>query len=184
MPTLTRMSGRVRHLAPGLLSIGVCIGIAAGWASAGTGAGANQELAVRAVVPARIAGRPTAVVAARALASQSWPVAGVDSVRGVMASQWLYFKQGPLGGTCWIRVRLVALPVSGDTTTTLGAQVWLVERVGTGAAMAYARSVFDAYRKDVLAATEAGRGVHGNLQSVLSYTDGDFVVCGAHAQPQ
>ncbi len=107
----------------------------------------------------------------------------------------MYFRQGASGqatrpgaspsslGLCWIRVRLVAQPAgAGSDSLVLGAQARFTERVGTGAATAYARSLFVAFHKDVLAGGAAGG--HGNVKPLLNYSpEGDFLVCGAHANP-
>ncbi len=156
---------------------------------------AQVELIGRATVPATVGGRPTGALAFHTLADQGWPVAIVDTLKGIVGSQWMYFRQGasiqatrpgapPLSAAlCWIRVRLVAQPAgAGRDSLVLGAQARFTERVGTGAASAYARSLFDAFQKDVLAG--GPQGGHGNLKPLLNFApEGDFLVCGAHTNP-
>jgi len=179
MPSSTTLSGHASRLALALVLVGLSAGGAAGQGRGGPGG----QVVARALIPAHVAGRPTAALAAHALTAQGWPVAMVDTVRGIVASQWLYFKQGPQGSNCWIRLRLVAQPVAGDSAQLqVGAQAWLLERVGTEAALDYARSLFDAFRADAAAGAPA-EGAHGKLGPLLQYTDGDFVVCGARSEP-
>lgn len=170
-------------------------GPAASTAAVGPVAPAQIELIGRASVPATIGGRTAGALAFHALADQGWPVALVDTVKGIVGGQWMYFRQGanamaskpgvspPSGGLCWIRVRLVAQPAgAGSDSLVLGAQARFTERVGTEAATAYARSLFDAFRKDVLAGGPQGQ--QGRLKPLLNYSpEGDFLVCGAHTNP-
>ncbi len=159
-----------------------------------SGAPAQVELIGRVTVPATIGGRPTGALAFHTLADQGWPVAVVDTMKGVVGGQWMYFRQGantlgsrpgasaPSTAPCWIRVRLVAQPAGARDSLVLGAQANFTERVGTGGAAAYARSLFDAFEKDVLAG--GPQGEHGSLKPLLNYTpEGDFLVCGAHTNP-
>ncbi len=199
MPASPRMPGRPLQL----LCIGLLAVAGAGAAFVGRGGPAPSvtwvgavaptqvELIGRATVPATIGGRSTGALAFHALADQGWPVALVDTVKGIVGGQWMYFRQGasgmatrpgasqPSAGLCWIRVRLVAQPVGARSdSVVLGAQARFTERVGTEAATAYARSLFDAFQKDVLT------GGHGALKPLLNYSpEGDFLVCGAHTNP-
>ncbi len=157
---------------------------------------AQVEVIGRATVPATIGGRPTAALAFHALADQGWPVAMVDTLKGIVGGQWMYFRQGAAGmatrpgasqatsaGSCWIRVRLVAQPAgAARDSLVIGAQVRFTERVGTEAAADYARSLFAAFESDV---REGGpQAGHGKLKPLLNYTpEGDFLVCGAHTNP-
>ncbi len=213
MPASARMRGRPGRLSYRVVLLGMLVVAAGTRSAAGAGGGATPsrsgsaasprdqgsgvQVVARVAVPATVGGRGTAAIAAQALADQGWPLAVLDSVKGAVASQWLYFRQGtntlaarpgasqPSGGACWIRVRLVAQPMPTTRDSLLmGAQVWLGERVGTGAALDYARSLFDALAKDVLAGGGAVRAGQGNLKRLLNYMpEGDFLVCGAHSTP-
>ncbi len=181
--TLAGASGAVPAAAP--------VARAAVVAPAAPVANDQVELIGRATVPATIGGRPTGGLAFHALADQGWPIAVVDTLKGIVGGQWMYFRQGagamatrPMSretnaGLCWIRVRLVAQPAgAAKDSLVLGAQARFTERVGTDAASAYARSLFDAFHKDVLT------GGKSSLKALLNYaTEGDFLVCGAHATP-
>ncbi len=213
MPASPRMRGRPGRLSYQLVFLGILVVAAGARAASGAGGGATParsgtaaafrdqgsgvQVVARVAVPATVGGRGTAAIVAQALAEQGWPLAVLDSVKGAVASQWLYFRQGantlaarpgasqPSTASCWIRVRLVAQPMPTTRDSLLmGAQAWLGERVGTGAALEYARSLFDALEKDVLTGGPAVRAGEGNLKRLLNYTpEGDFLVCGAHATP-
>jgi len=143
-----------------------------------------EDVQPRLTVPARLGGEPTAIVAARVLAAQSWPVAKVDTARNAMASRWLELEPGPNRsdrGACRLayRLRVFVLPVSNDTTAVLGAHVWVLEKIGTSAIKEYARSILVALDQDLRAATQPAAAQRSRVGSVLSYTTGDYLVCGA-----
>ncbi|HEX9108406.1 MAG TPA: hypothetical protein VF832_14280, partial [Longimicrobiales bacterium] len=194
-PASTRMHGRVgsgtiRRIALGALAATALTAVAARAQETPARPGGVQlppgveDVQPRLTAPARLGGEPAAIVAARVLAAQSWPVAKVDTARNAMASRWLELEPGPNRsdrGACRLayRMRVFVLPVSNDTTVVLGAHVWVLEKIGTGAIKDYARNVLVALDQDLRAAAQPASAPRSRLSSVLSYTTGDYIVCGA-----
>jgi len=140
-------------------------------------------LAARTVVPARMAGLPTAAVAARTLDGPGWPIQAVDTTRGVLVTQWISFSVNGLRTTppCWIDVRLGVRPLKEDSTNVeLIAQLLLQGRFNTDPAMRLARLAVDGFRADLLARAQSGADA-GRLADLLNYnraTPAEFNFCG------
>lgn len=146
-----------------------------------------DDLAARAVVPARMADLPTAVVASHALAAPGWPVANLYADRGILLSQWMSFSvtgygQGASG--CWIDVRLGVRPIKDDPANVeLLAQLWLQGRFGTDPALRLARLALEAFRADILTQAQTGKVDHGRVEGLLDYghaTPSEYTYCGPH----
>lgn len=138
-----------------------------------------DNLLGRAIVPAAVAGHPTSAVASRTLTAADWPMARMDTTRNALLSQWLAFDDH--SGKCAIRVRLLVLPLRGDTANVaLAAQLWLLERIASETAQRFTDELFRAFAADVTAATHAGPIAPPRLPSLISYTDRirQFMACG------
>ncbi len=141
-----------------------------------------ENLLERTVVPAAVAGHPTSAVASRVLAAADWPVARFDTTRNALLSQWLAFDDH--SGGCPVRVRLLVLPLKGDTANVaLAVQLWLLERIGTEAAQRFAESLFSAFHADVVAVTppvQPAPPLRPRLPDLINYNDRvrQFMACG------
>lgn len=146
-----------------------------------------DDLAARAVVAARMADLPTAVVASHALAAPGWPVSNLYPDRGILVSQWMSFSvtgygQGASG--CWIDVRLGVRPLKDDPANVeLIAQLWLQGRFGTDPALRLARLALEAFRADILTQAQTGKVEHGRVEGLLDYghaAPSEYTYCGPH----